>query len=88
MALRVGDLGYLHVHPEGGPGGGTTEPGARLGWWGPTGTFAWSWPPPTPAPCPPSRPGTWARSRAPAMDPVEGTVATFTLSCPSGPLVF
>ena len=27
VALRVGDLGYLHVHPEGEPGDGTTEPG-------------------------------------------------------------
>ncbi|MER7195121.1 hypothetical protein [Streptomyces flaveolus] len=27
VALRVGDLGYLHVHPEGEPGDGTTPPG-------------------------------------------------------------
>ena len=30
VALRVGDLGYLHVHPEGGPGDGTTEPGPEI----------------------------------------------------------
>ena len=27
VALREGDLAYLHVHPEGEPGDGTTEPG-------------------------------------------------------------
>ncbi len=27
VALRAGDLAYLHVHPEGTPGDGTTEPG-------------------------------------------------------------
>ena len=27
VALREGDLAYLHVHPEGAPGDGTTEPG-------------------------------------------------------------
>jgi hypothetical protein len=27
VALRSGDLAYLHVHPEGTPGDGTTEPG-------------------------------------------------------------
>ncbi|MFJ8870224.1 hypothetical protein ACIRD6_31240 [Streptomyces sp. NPDC102473] len=27
VALRAGDLAYLHVHPEGGPGDGSTEPG-------------------------------------------------------------
>jgi hypothetical protein len=27
VALRDGDLAYLHVHPEGGPGDGTTRPG-------------------------------------------------------------
>lgn len=27
VALREGDLAYLHVHPEGTPGDGTTEPG-------------------------------------------------------------
>lgn len=27
VALRSGDLAYLHVHPEGAPGDGTTEPG-------------------------------------------------------------
>ena len=27
MALRSGDLAYLHVHPEGTPGDGKTEPG-------------------------------------------------------------
>lgn len=27
VALRGGDLAYLHVHPEGTPGDGTTEPG-------------------------------------------------------------
>ncbi|MFE7135368.1 hypothetical protein ACFVIM_31360 [Streptomyces sp. NPDC057638] len=30
VALRVGDLGYLHVHPEGGPGDGTTAPGPEI----------------------------------------------------------
>lgn len=30
VALRVGDLGYLHVHPEGEPGDGTTEPGPEI----------------------------------------------------------
>ncbi|MDI3404154.1 hypothetical protein [Streptomyces cavernicola] len=30
VALRVGDLGYLHVHPEGAPGDGTTEPGPEI----------------------------------------------------------
>ncbi|GAA2225181.1 hypothetical protein GCM10010232_07850 [Streptomyces amakusaensis] len=30
VALRVGDLGYLHVHPEGAPGDGSTEPGPRI----------------------------------------------------------
>lgn len=27
VALRAGDLAYLHVHPDGEPGDGTTEPG-------------------------------------------------------------
>ena len=27
VALRVGDLAYLHVHPDGRPGDGSTEPG-------------------------------------------------------------
>ena len=27
VALREGDLAYLHVHPDGAPGGGTTRPG-------------------------------------------------------------
>lgn len=27
VALREGDLAYLHVHPDGAPGGGTTQPG-------------------------------------------------------------
>ena len=27
VALRSGDLAYLHVHPDGTPGDGTTEPG-------------------------------------------------------------
>ncbi|MEU5975679.1 hypothetical protein [Streptomyces sp. NPDC047315] len=30
VALRVGDLGYLHVHPEGEPGDGTTAPGPEV----------------------------------------------------------
>ncbi|MGY3684825.1 hypothetical protein [Streptomyces sp. TE33382] len=30
VALRVGDLGYLHVHPEGEPGDSTTEPGPGI----------------------------------------------------------
>jgi hypothetical protein len=27
VALRAGDLAYLHVHPEGTPGDGVTKPG-------------------------------------------------------------
>ena len=27
VALRAGDLAYLHVHPDGTPGDGTTPPG-------------------------------------------------------------
>jgi hypothetical protein len=30
VALRGGDLAYLHVHPEGEPGDGTTEPGPEI----------------------------------------------------------
>ncbi|MGX1115983.1 hypothetical protein RKD37_001346 [Streptomyces ambofaciens] len=30
VALRVGDLGYLHVHPEGEPGDGTTASGPGI----------------------------------------------------------
>ncbi|MFI8258175.1 hypothetical protein [Streptomyces filamentosus] len=30
VALRVGDLGYLHVHPEGYPGDGVTAPGPGI----------------------------------------------------------
>lgn len=30
VALRSGDLGYLHVHPDGEPGDGTTEPGPDI----------------------------------------------------------
>lgn len=30
VALRVGDLGYLHVHPEGEPGDGITAPGPEI----------------------------------------------------------
>lgn len=30
VALRNGDLAYLHVHPEGEPGDGTTEPGPDI----------------------------------------------------------
>ena len=30
VALREGDLAYLHVHPEGGPGDGTTEAGPEV----------------------------------------------------------
>jgi len=30
VALRVGDLAYLHVHPEGAPGEGTTPAGPRI----------------------------------------------------------
>ncbi len=30
VALRVGDLGYLHVHPEGEPGNGTTAAGPEI----------------------------------------------------------
>ncbi len=30
VALRAGDLGYLHVHPDGDPGDGTTEPGPQI----------------------------------------------------------
>jgi len=30
VALRTGDLAYLHVHPEGTPGDGTTDPGPEV----------------------------------------------------------
>ncbi|GHC59949.1 hypothetical protein [Streptomyces flavofungini] len=30
VALRAGDLAYLHVHPNGEPGDGTTEPGPEV----------------------------------------------------------
>ncbi|ONK15840.1 hypothetical protein [Streptomyces sp. MP131-18] len=30
VALRAGDLGYLHVHPQGEPGDGTTAPGPGI----------------------------------------------------------
>ncbi|MGW6703826.1 hypothetical protein ACWGDE_02875 [Streptomyces sp. NPDC054956] len=30
VALRAGDLAYLHVHPEGEPGDGTTKPGPAV----------------------------------------------------------
>lgn len=30
VALRTGDLGYLHVHPEGAPGDGATAPGPSI----------------------------------------------------------
>ena len=30
VALRAGDLAYLHVHPDGTPGDGTTEPGPEV----------------------------------------------------------
>ncbi|MFE7706387.1 hypothetical protein ACFU6I_11425 [Streptomyces sp. NPDC057486] len=30
VALRVGDLGYLHVHPDGEPGDGATAPGPEI----------------------------------------------------------
>lgn len=30
VALRTGDLGYLHVHPEGHPGDGATKPGPDI----------------------------------------------------------
>ncbi|MEU3845011.1 hypothetical protein AB0E88_33895 [Streptomyces sp. NPDC028635] len=30
VALRSGDLAYLHVHPDGEPGDGTTRPGPRI----------------------------------------------------------
>ena len=30
VALREGDLAYLHVHPDGDPGDGTTEPGPEV----------------------------------------------------------
>jgi hypothetical protein len=30
VALRGGDLAYLHVHPEGEPGDGTTKPGPEV----------------------------------------------------------
>ncbi|MGW0315998.1 hypothetical protein [Streptomyces flavidovirens] len=30
VALRSGDLAYLHVHPEGNPGDGTTQPGPAI----------------------------------------------------------
>ena len=30
VALRAGDLAYLHVHPDGAPGDGSTEPGPAM----------------------------------------------------------
>lgn len=30
VALRAGDLAYLHVHPDGAPGDGTTQPGPDI----------------------------------------------------------
>ncbi|MFH9833821.1 hypothetical protein ACH4NC_21300 [Streptomyces sp. NPDC017201] len=30
VALRAGDLAYLHVHPDGAPGDGSTEPGPKV----------------------------------------------------------
>ena len=30
VALRAGDLAYLHVHPDGAPGDGTTQPGPEV----------------------------------------------------------
>lgn len=30
VALRAGDLAYLHVHPNGAPGDGATQPGPRI----------------------------------------------------------
>jgi hypothetical protein len=30
VALRAGDLAYLHVHPDGAPGDGTTKPGPEV----------------------------------------------------------
>ena len=30
VALRAGDLAYLHVHPDGSPGDGTTKPGPEV----------------------------------------------------------
>ena len=30
VALRQGDLAYLHVHPDGAPGDGRTEPGPAI----------------------------------------------------------
>ena len=30
MALREGDLAYLHVHPDGAPGDGSTRPGPEV----------------------------------------------------------
>ncbi|CAM5668959.1 hypothetical protein STENM327S_09292 [Streptomyces tendae] len=30
VALRSGDLAYLHVHPNGEPGDGSTEPGPEI----------------------------------------------------------
>ena len=30
VALRDGDLAYLHVHPEGAPGDGSTRPGPEI----------------------------------------------------------
>jgi hypothetical protein len=30
VALREGDLAYLHVHPDGSPGDGATEPGPEV----------------------------------------------------------
>ena len=33
VALRAGDLAYLHVHPDGVPGDGVTAPGPDVTFW-------------------------------------------------------
>lgn len=38
VALRDGDLAYLHVHPDGSPGDGSTEPGPEITFYATTPT--------------------------------------------------
>lgn len=55
VALRSGDLGYLHVHPNGEPGDGRTRPGPEI-------SFTTTAPS---AACVPALPGLQARRQGP-----------------------
>ncbi len=41
VALRTGDLAYLHVHPEGEPGDGRTEPGPDIAFFATVPSAGW-----------------------------------------------